>query len=262
VVIGLAFLGSAWTLFSGVGSFRNVGIDRSNAAPQLANIDIALGAIYLTVALIEAFGVFSAVSQRLALVRIYALLSAFTTVAILAAGLVRVVAHFVFKNEMISQCTTLTQNDEIVYYGFFGPVGHHTIEPDEAARWCQEAWDHDSWSEIIAMLVTSGLALFFTAVVFSYYRQLLDPSSPANAARLPPSSSFPNSRFPPAHYAPAYGGENASVPNLGYAAPEYEPGKPPGYARGGYLGESGDTKEKSADGGERDVTSPGGRVYQ
>ncbi|KAF8867484.1 hypothetical protein BD779DRAFT_1685770 [Infundibulicybe gibba] len=48
-------------------------------------------------------------------------------------------------------------------YRFFGPMGHHTIELDEAARWCQEAWDHDSWPRIIAMLAMGALALSVSA---------------------------------------------------------------------------------------------------
>lgn len=118
------------------------------------------------------------------------------------------------------------------------------------------------------------LSAFFTVVAFNYYRQLLDPSSPANARRTP---QVRNEAYP-SHYNPPY---NASVPNLGYGynmpyaggpfqAPPGPPpshddyNKPPGYtgsdAALGYGAK--DTKDPFADfDHERDVTSrpgPGG----
>lgn len=163
---------------------------------------------------------------------------------------------------------------------------------------CQNLWDRDTWSEIISLLATTCqcyfyssyravnsnapvLAAFFSAIAFGYYRQVLDPTSPANATRAP-SSQVRMDAFP-SHYNPPY---NASVPNLGYndysSQPRYAPpagappghehddsfvppydGKPPGYAYDGKHDYGmDDNKDPFSDSGERDVTSrpaPGGR---
>lgn len=142
--------------------------------------------------------------------------------------------------------------------------------------------------------VRTVLAGLFTMISFAYYRQALDPTSPANFVRTPAN------RFDtPSHYNPPY---NASVPNLGYEYnmpyaggpapgqqgyqpyPAYAPpagpppqhddydGKPPGYVGGDgkagatYGAEKADDPFADFDGPsrpeERDVTSrpgPGGR---
>ena len=50
---------------------------------------------------------------------------------------------------------------------------------------CKAHWDHDSWGEVIELLITTFLALLFSMIAFAFYRQLLDPASPANASRAP-----------------------------------------------------------------------------
>ena len=45
----------------------------------------------------QTVGIVAAFTQRLPLVRAYALLSIVTTILVLAVGLVRVIVHFVFK---------------------------------------------------------------------------------------------------------------------------------------------------------------------
>lgn len=140
------------------------------------------------------------------------------------------------------------------------------------------------------------MACLFTSMAFAYYRQLLDPTSAANASRAPSNQARMGAY--PSHYTPPY---NASVPNLPYGygnhnsgpytgqpyqpqygapagpppghddpfAPPYE-GKPPGYSGDGkgYGQDDKDGKNPFSDfdgqgsGEERDVTSrpgPGGR---
>jgi len=232
VVLATAFLGGAWALLSGIGWFRNFGVDRTQHVPHIANLSLALGVSYMAVAAIGAFGIFSAATQRLALVRIYALLTALATLVVFATSLVRVVTHFVWKHDIISECSTLTANKQFVYYGFWGPIYSDTISPAEAEDWCNRAWNHDSWSEIVAMLILTVLAGLFTVVAFSYYRQLLDPTSPANASRTP-SNQARLGAFP-THYNPAYDtGDGATLPTLGYGGYRSNPGRgqyapPPG----------------------------------
>ena len=168
---------------------------------------------------------------------------------------------------------------------------------------CRDSWDHDSWALIVGFLILSGklsflsfalssvshvktptvLAVFFSVIAFSYWRQLLDPRSSANASRAP-SAQVRSGGFP-SHYTPAYNNNyDLSVPNLPYQtyaenqgygfserddpfAPPYDAdGKPPGYVGSGTAGDfkgDGKSSDPFADGGpsldERDVTGPGGR---
>lgn len=132
------------------------------------------------------------------------------------------------------------------------------------------------------------LAIFFSILAFSYWRQLLDPTSSANAARAP-SAQVRTGGFP-SHYTPAYNTNYpdyvSSVPNLPYQpydqrygytehddpfAPPYEvDGKPPGYTGAGTAGDfKGENKSTDAfvnsDGQslreERDVTSGRGTSH-
>ena len=100
---------------------------------------------------------------------------------------------------------------------------------------CDSAWRHDSFSEIAWFIVVGILSLLFAAIAFSYYRQMLDPTSPVNAARAPSAQARAAGLYPE-HYNPPYVPEsdyygNARGPGTGtgrYAPP---PGPPPGAAK-------------------------------
>ncbi|KAG6856187.1 hypothetical protein H0H87_006782 [Tephrocybe sp. NHM501043] len=280
VVIFTAFLAGLFTLLSVSHSSES-----TENVPKITNVSIALGAMYMTIFL---YGMYSAATQRVGLVRIYTLLAAFATLLVIAAGLTRVVTHFVFKDDLLKECTTLTTNQEIVFYGFWGPVRADILDANEAADWCRRSWDRSSWSEIVALLIVGVLGFLFTMLAFAYYRQLLDPSSAANATRAPSHLARMEGGFP-THYNPPY---DTSVPNLPYAYsthPQYAPpagpppgahgqdetfvppydrdGKPPGYTGGDVKGYDADGKDPFSDFDgpslreERDVTSrphPGG----
>jgi hypothetical protein len=91
------------------------------------------------------------------------------------------------------------------------------------------------------------LALLFTSVAFGYYRQVIDPSSPANALRAPSNQVrmdiFPSNYNPPYDpgyqpaYAPAYAPPAGSPPSDS-KPPEYS------YAGGDYLGHGIDKDDK------------------
>lgn len=286
VVIAVAFLAGLWTLFSAIGFFRNVSIEKDHNAPKVSTISIALGALYMGVAVIEAFGIFAAATQKLPFIRIYAFLTALVALIVIAAGLTRTIVHFVLKNEILNSCNAINEGSSIVYYGFWGPVHRDDLTPAEVADWCKRSFDRDSWGEPLAFLFTSVCAVFFAAIAFSYYRQVLDPSSPANASRAPQAraGNFP-SHYNPPYDANAYGAPYGGQPYFGqprYAPPPGPPprgddpfvppyeGKPPGYLGGDTKGYGSDDDSKDdpfADEGgsrreERDVTSrssPGGR---
>lgn len=248
VVIVFAFLSFLWTLFAAIGSFRSISVERREGFSKLGTISIVLGVLYMTVSLFEAFGVYAAWSQRTPLVRIYAGLSAATTLIVLGGGIFEIVVHFTMKSDIIGICTESLTNADFVYYpfGFFGPRRSGTVTSDEAQDWCNSSWDHDSWADIVGLLILIFLSALFTATAFAYYRQLLDPTSVANVSRTPQNRMGPGY---PSHYNPAYDG---SVPPLGYnqyqnpygqqqqqQQPPYggyapPPGPPPPQGFGGY----------------------------
>ncbi|KIY67054.1 hypothetical protein CYLTODRAFT_397812 [Cylindrobasidium torrendii FP15055 ss-10] len=257
VVMFCATISGLWALFSAIGEFRSISAANDTNHSSLVMFAIIMGALHLAVTLVEVFGLVSVFTQRIPLVRIYAMMSAFSILLVLGAGIVRVIMHFSKKSDIIAECTTLSTEDDVYFYpyGFWGPVSHTTIDEKDAQNWCSREWSHDSWADIVSLLITLGLAGFFTVVAFSYYRQLLDP----NASRMTVPANAP-----PQHYNPPY---NASVPNLpynqqwaappppqGWAAPQGPPpnwhedvaandSKPPGYTGGGFGYGASDSKD-------------------
>lgn len=252
MVIGSGALSAIWTLLCAISSFKDVSIDKDNHFSKLATFSIVLGVLYAVVCAIEIFGTVAAVTQRLPLVMAYATASVGSCLVVVAAGLMGIVIHFVEKGDLITECTTLSTGDTAVirFGGIFGSSSSETLTPSEAASFCQNAWDHASWSNIISFLLETLLGMLFSLIAIAYYRQCLDPTSAANAFRAPSNQRRTGNMYPD-HYNPPY---NASVPNLGYgngpsayAPPPGPPprfnagdsadelGKPPGYDLGGYT---------------------------
>ncbi|KAF6745936.1 hypothetical protein DFP72DRAFT_779223, partial [Ephemerocybe angulata] len=247
VMIVVAFLAALWSLFAAVGYFRNVSYYNRRTATSLAVISIILGAIYAFICVVEAFGIFAAVTQRARLTRIFAWLSGLIFILVVGTGLAKVVIHFALKNTIINTCIDSVDGGTYYFSGFWGPVTSGTIDTVTATDWCNRSWNRGSWSEIISFLCTSFLAAMFASIAFGFYRQVLDPSSVANAWRAPATAR--NDTFP-SHYAPPYvGGQqypNTAPPYAGYSSNNYwvpPPGgpppvndasKPPGYEGWGY----------------------------
>jgi len=250
MVIGSGALSAFWTLLCAISSFRDISIDKDNHFPKLATFSIVLGVLYTIVCAIEIFGTAAAVTQRLPLVKAYATASIGSCLVVIAAGLMGIVIHFVEKGDLIQECTTLSTGDTAIFRfgGIFGSTSSETLTPSEAASFCQNAWDHASWSNIVSFLLETLLGVLFSLIAIAYYRQCLDPTSAANAFRAPNQRRSGN--MYPDHYNPPYNAE----PNLGYgdgprayAPPSGLPprfnasdsaddlGKPPGYDRGDYT---------------------------
>lgn len=227
-----------WSLFSAIGYFRNISIYNGNHASQLVLFSIILGVLYMVVVVIEIFAFFAS-PVKIPLVRTYAYLSGLVVLIAAAIGLIEIVVHFVFKNTIISECTDLNEGDTVIIGGIFGPQSAGTLSPADARDWCTNAWNRGSWSDIISFLIITFLAGFFSVIAFSYLRQVLDPSHPANTFREPAHrmGNFPSHYNPPynptyANY-PSYPAPAGPPPNQSTDAfvPPYD-GKPPGYIRG------------------------------
>ncbi|KAJ7628360.1 hypothetical protein FB45DRAFT_918100 [Roridomyces roridus] len=287
VIASLAALSALWSLLSCIGFFRSVKPDKDDGVARLATFAIVIGALYMAMFVIETIGVIAAATQRLAIVRLYAILSFVAIALTVGGGIFEIIVHFTAKSDILKACTDFTEGDTVAVYpfGVFGPSRHQVIDAQDAQDWCNSAFDRGSWQEIISLLLTIFLVCAFSVLSWGYYRQVLDPTSIIN--RVPNNQVHLVALNGPGYYnggAP-YG---ASVPNLGYGAPYAGPqgpmyapppgappprggfappeGKPSGLAdnKGPSYGED-DKENPFADFDERterDVTSrpvPGGR---
>ncbi|PPQ67843.1 hypothetical protein CVT24_003149 [Panaeolus cyanescens] len=256
-----------------IGFFRNVSVYNDGGASKLAVFSIVLGSLYMAVVAIEVFGIFAAATQKLPFVRMYAYLSVLVTLIAIAIGLLRTIIHFTNKSDIIGVCTNLAVGSRVVVYtGFWGPIRQDVLSKAEAEDWCTRSWNRGSWSEILAFLIISLLAAFLTAVAFNYFRQVLDPTSPANVSREPQQQRMDAY---PSHYNPPYNPFAPPPPNQPYYPypppagpppgqnadafiPPYD-NKPPGYVRGddykGGYGEMNKTDRDDEGPSERDVTN-------
>lgn len=87
--------------------------------------------------------------------------------------------------------------------------------------------------------------LLFTAIAFAYYRQVLDPTSPANSSRVP--SNRPRRDDYPTHYNPPYDGTSYAPVYLPSSGAPPDDAKPPEYKRASYLSFEGDKNAKEDD---------------
>jgi len=223
-------------------------IPKQDATPKLATFSLVLGILYMTAFIIQTFGVVAAFTQRIPLIRLFAYLSILSAVVVVGAGLLRTITHYMYKNDLISECTALATGGEVVYrYGFWGPITYDRLTPDQAKVWCQNAWNRDSWAEILSIICEIIAGSLFTVVSFAYYRQSLDPASPANASRSPSTHTGAY----PTHYNPPY---NTPAPT--YAPPPGPPPgqdndiKPPGYGSGPDYDAQGRFKREKEDEGD------------
>ncbi|CAL1709740.1 unnamed protein product [Somion occarium] len=239
--------------------FRDINIDKDHGQPKLATFAIVLGTMYITVTAIEVFGIVAAATQRLALVRIYSITTIISSLLVIAAGFVRTITHFTLKTDLIQECTDLSTGTDIVFrFGIWGPRVRDHLDADEAARFCRDAWSHDSVNEIISLIIEIVLAVFFVTISYAYYRQLLNPTLGRSKVQAP-SQQFDSGY--PSHYNPPYLNYDAPMagsyapppgppPPAGGYAPGYDAMKPPAYSGSGMpdYGESKDDPFSDFDG--------------
>lgn len=89
------------------------------------------------------------------------------------------------------------------------------------------------------------LGLFFTTIAFAYYRQSLDPTSPANSSRLPSQQARRDGQS--THYNPPYDADAGNYVPVYLPSRSSADSKPPDYKRGSYLSYGGDKDAKEDD---------------
>jgi hypothetical protein len=244
VVLATSLLTSIWALAWTVSSFKALQLDENDNFPKLTPLAIAQGVMYAVALCFQLVGVTAAVMQRFTLIKMYAFLSALSALLFIGIGFMRVITHFTFKSDLITECEIAAQNGTIgSVFGIWGTSPDSSLDPAEAVSYCNDQWNRDSWTEIVVLLIMIVLGLLFTSIAFAYFRQMVDPASPVNASRAP-SNQVRMDDYP-THYNQPYD-TTAYVP--AYSPPEGPPpfdGKPPDYKRGSYLsyGDSKDAKE-------------------
>ncbi|PFH50824.1 hypothetical protein AMATHDRAFT_60266 [Amanita thiersii Skay4041] len=236
IVVFTTSLGSIWALIMATGYLRNYNVDRVDDIRQLATLCLAQGIMYMGVFAIELYGLISAILNKQRLVRVYAYASIISVLTVMAGNLWDIVIHFKLKNEIIKLCSELLDDHEVIYFGLFGPQVYYTISQDDANRYCRQAWNHDSWSDIVYFIIISLVSIMFTVVAFSYLHQLMDPTSAANAGRAPSSQAringYPSYYNPPYNmpYNGPYDGQHHGY-QTGYPQYAPPPGPPPNVTR-------------------------------
>jgi len=224
-----------------VSSFKQLQIVQQDNLPKLAPLLIAQGTMLAVSCLFQTFGAVASGMQRFRLVRLYAPLCALSSLLVAGVGIMRVVTHFLYKSEWITECTTVVQNGSSEWiFGIWDLSS--TDGQTDPSQYCSSQWSHDSWAEIIAVILVILLGLLFTSLAFAYYRQSLDPTSPINSSRLPADQARQDAY--PAHYNPPYDGTAYMPVYLPPPGPPPSDAKPPEYKRGSYVGDDKDAKER------------------
>ncbi|KAF8497489.1 hypothetical protein F5888DRAFT_1698412 [Russula emetica] len=179
-VITFAIGGFVWTLTFSISAFQEISTDNSQRQKKLASLSIVLGSLYIGAAAIFLFGVFAAASvrrlltalnhsqiphatmqRRLALIRIFSFLSAAAAVIIIASGFLRTIVHFMLKSSLISECTALATGQNVVtVWGVWNSGPDQRLTPTEANQFCRNAWNHDSFSEILWLIIEISASSF------------------------------------------------------------------------------------------------------
>ncbi|KAA1097303.1 hypothetical protein PGT21_002341 [Puccinia graminis f. sp. tritici] len=209
--------------------------------------DNILSIFFFVVAALEVFGIVAVMSQKILLARLYFFVSGFAAFLIFSAELIRLIAHFVVKSDLIDDCrSALTGAKAETLNGAIA-----SIDATEASRLCEGDWQRGIWWDLGWLVLTSCLALLFTGIVGAYYHQLLDPSFSRTAVN---NEEMVDQRF----NGRAQDGTNAypmePYQNMAYQAPQHQdvPFVPPQYnmppeyrPASGFPGEQGkhDTKE-------------------
>ncbi|KAH9947876.1 hypothetical protein B0H21DRAFT_306037 [Amylocystis lapponica] len=241
IVIVIGGISAIWSLIWAVGAFESISVDKDHGQTKLATFAIVLGSIYIATCAIEIFGVTAAATQRATLIRIYALLSVVGSFSIVGAALMKVIIHFLLKNDLISECEQVVQGSTVYYqFGLWGPTYKDKLTAEEAVPCAQCIPD---------LLPVSTLKLCSARLqgrveprllrrdhlphprdshLRMLYRnrvRVLQPSAgpthAANVSRMPVATG--DGAYPQ-HYNPAYLSYDA--PAQPYAVPQYDP--PPG----------------------------------
>ncbi len=114
-----------------------------------------------------------------------------------------------YSTQTLSETDATSCKRQLAIFQVFRPLNYLSV--------CDNSWDQDSTSEIVWLIIVIILGLLFQSIAFSYYHQLLDPTSTrTRVVQVAP--------FAPQHYNRPY--DNG--------APDSSHSQPSDYATGPY----------------------------
>ncbi|KAF8064927.1 hypothetical protein FPV67DRAFT_1500774 [Lyophyllum atratum] len=199
LVIAVAAVNALRFLMSAISTFQDVDFDHTHNVPKLAQISLALGALYLLTAVLQIFGAVSAAMQHLTLIRIYVHLAFVSALLITAAGFVTGVEYFLLAEDIINECVALSVSGSWISKAVFRGKLRHGQSPTIkiAQQQCLTAWSRGSISQVVAVFAFSLIpAIAFFLLAYTYYRQTTDPSHPASLAVSKPGDAYGLEAYP------------------------------------------------------------------
>jgi len=200
VVLTTTAIGGLYAALWGGSAFHDIHGDRQIVS-SLGTFDIIIGAFYLGVLVVEAFGFFSAMVQRASLVRIYTLLSVIVALLVMAAEMIRTVLHFKNKSKILSTCLANVTTEGASCDGFF--CRSQPLSQSKGQQWCKDWFNRRSVGDILWFLIAGTLSILFSSIAFGYLHQLRSVGERVIPAQhLPLDNLRPPSSGPPYHYDP------------------------------------------------------------
>ncbi|TCD68774.1 hypothetical protein EIP91_009787 [Steccherinum ochraceum] len=203
-------------------------LDNDHSQSKLALFALVIGILYIVTTGICVFGVVAASIQKEKIVKLFAFASIGAAICVCGGGFLRVIVHFIHKNDLISECESVVTGTGVTFrFGIWGPRVHDNLDPEQAAEFCKDGWNHDSASEIISLIVEIILSVFFVFVAFGYIKQVKQSKKERKHA-MATAGDFEDGEVSagyPTYYNPPYLGYDAAGASYGGYAPP--PGPPP-----------------------------------
>jgi hypothetical protein len=198
-IIAVAGLNGLRYAFAAHNAFQDAIVDDAESVENLAKVSIALGVMYMISFLIELYGIIGVSQQRLSLVRAYLYLTFLASALVIGAGVLNGVSYFVFAEDLMWECMSLATEGRGYEKSLFRsrpwPGSVFPISKTDAHKQCVYAWIHQSWSQVACVFLFAVVpAVIYYVMVYTYYRQTVDPKHHANLVRNNSTSNLFTSR--------------------------------------------------------------------
>ncbi|PPQ76593.1 hypothetical protein CVT26_012783 [Gymnopilus dilepis] len=202
---------------------------RTEGAHNLFRVSIALGVMYMISFVIELYGIIGVSLQRLSLVRAYLYLTLLASVLIISAGALNGIAYFSFAEELMRECVSLATEGRAYEKSLFRsrpwPGSVYAVSKRLARKQCIYSWITQSWFQVASVFLFSFIpAVIYYIMVYTYYRQTIDPNHHANLVRNDSSSNSNLYTSRPRRREGTREGGYSRVPNHSEQAREREEG--------------------------------------
>jgi len=196
-VITVALLNAIRFLLSASNAFQDAIVDHVVHHDGLGQMSLIICILYTVVSMVEIFGVICIFTRRLSLARAYTYLSFVSALFVLVAGVIAAVMFFGFAEEIILECTSLATQGKLHLRSTFQgePWPIKRLAPKKAYRLCLIAWSRESTfqasSLFVCTLLPTALCVF---IIYTYYRQVTDPTHKACLLSAVPRTGGPRIR--------------------------------------------------------------------